>query len=449
MSPTIPPDPDMRFADSEVGASLSSAARALTAAAAEMDREVRQLREQASGSTPAAKLNELTIARQTVDRQATVAAAGAALHVDMRTAAGTFHRAAPTVGELEADWDEVESLRTEMVDIARSDASLSESMAAQRRLDAAEQRFYAKLQLRESAISAHQAATEAALERYRQRCRSVGVEPEVDSPGERRGPRPDAPGTPGGPRPVVPAPSTPPAAVTPPPAAPAPSAGSGSDSQAALDNLISQIQRSSPVQAQPQQPAAQQAQPQAPAAMAAPLGGAPVSQARRNDAIDSRDVDRLIDDDKSSDAPTAVGLGLGSTGPTTTSSPAPTAPSSAPPPATNPGQSATGLNTSTPTNGRAGVDPGAFDSPQTRTSSAGPTATAAETGTGTRPGAGMGHGAPLIPPVGGVGGGGGGMSPRESRDAPRVYSPEQEQAGEGPDIVRGGTIAQNRPDTAA
>ncbi|WP_263858047.1 hypothetical protein [Mycolicibacterium doricum] len=41
------------------------------------------------------------------------------------------------------------------------------------------------------------------------------------------------------------------------------------------------------------------------------------------------------------------------------------------------------------------------------------------------------------------------MSPRADRDAPRTYNPEEQQDGSGPDIVRGGTIAQKRPESAA
>lgn len=436
-------EPNFDGIDSLDGIDVDALSRGVSGAVTGLFPVTAELTATAAGETVDVVHERLVQTRQDLDATATDLARVAEAIRILREARDAWRRDAPRDAEIDAARQRWADARQALIDAADDGTA---AVAAQRRCEAALRDLQALEEKRDAADNALKSALERAKGKLPER------DSDFDGDSRKRLPAPNAPApdapAPSGPRPAPAPPRPPPAAVTPPPAAPAPSAGSGSDSQAALANLLAQIQRSSPVQAQPQHPAAQQ-QPQAPASQAAPLSSAPVSQPRKNNAIDSRDVDRLIDD-KAGDAPTAVGLGLGSTGPTVTPSPAPTIPPSAPPPATNPGTSREGLSTSTPTNGRSGVEAGAFDSPQTKTSSAGPTATAAETGTGTRPGAGMGHGAPLIPPVGGIGSGGaGGMSPRESRDAPRVYNPEDQQDGSGPDVVRGGTIAQRRPDSAA
>lgn len=431
-------EPNFDGIDSLDGIDVDALSRGVSGAVTGLFPVTTELTATAAGETVDVVHERLVQTRQDLDATATDLARVAEAIRILREARDAWRRDAPRDAEIDAARQRWADARQALIDAADDGTA---AVAAQRRCEAALRDLQALEEKRDAADNALKSALD----------RAAAVLPNRDSDfdGDSRKQRPDAPGAPApaGPRPAPAPPRTPPAAATPPPA-PAPAgAGSGPDSRAALDNLIAQIQRTAPVQPQ-QQPVAPQSPAPAPAAQAPPLSSAPVSQARKGDAIGSRDVDRLVDGDKAADAPTAVGLGSSAPAATVTpQAPAPTTPPT--PPATNPGTSREGLSTSTPTNGRSGVDPGAFDSPQTRTSSAGPTATAAETGTGTRPAAGMGHGAPIIPPMGGIGSGGGGMSPRSDRDAPRVYSPEQQQQGEGPDIVRGGTIAQNRPESAA
>lgn len=221
------------------------------------------------------------------------------------------------------------------------------------------------------------------------------------------------------------------------PGAPSGSPSSGSPaSDAALTALLQRTGQLPPAQPAQQQP--QQQQPQtAPAAAAGPSSApSPVSNPKSNveGAINADDIPGIA----AAPVPLAMGPAAG---------PAPAAAASpAPAPATS-GNSAADLSTDSNVSGRPDGQRGAFNQPHTSASGATGTATGAGTGTSTSlnqkgmqaagmPATGMPMaGMPMAP--GAAGSRGGTVKPVQAHQDSNVYE-------EG--VVRGGTIAQNRPD---
>lgn len=222
------------------------------------------------------------------------------------------------------------------------------------------------------------------------------------------------------------------------PSSPGASSGSTSSgspaSDAALTALLQRTGQLPPAQPAQQQP---QQQPQtAPAAAAGPSSApSPVSnpKSKVEGAINADDIPGIA----AAPVPLAVGPAAG---------PAPAAAASpAPAPATS-GNSAADLSTDSNVSGRPDAPRGAFNQPHTSASGATGTATGAGTGTSSlnqkgmqaagMPATGMPMaGMPMAP--GTAGSRGGTVKPVQAHQDSNVYE-------EG--VVRGGTIAQNRPD---
>ncbi|WP_042789454.1 hypothetical protein [Mycobacteroides abscessus] len=236
------------------------------------------------------------------------------------------------------------------------------------------------------------------------------------------------------------APAAPGAPVTAPssPAAPSGSPSSGSPaSDAALTALLQRTGQLPPAQpAQQQQPPQQQPQ-TAPAAAAGPSSApSPVSnpKSKVEGAINTDDIPGIA----AAPVPMAMGPVAG---------PAPAAAASAAPAPATSGNSAADLSTDSNVSGRPDAQRGAFNQPHTSASGATGTATGAGTGTSTglnqkgmqaagMPATGMPMaGMPMAP--GAAGSRGGTVKPVQAHQDSNVYE-------EG--VVRGGTIAQNRPD---
>lgn len=234
------------------------------------------------------------------------------------------------------------------------------------------------------------------------------------------------------------APAAPGASIATPPSPGASSGSTSSGSPASDAALTALLQRTG--QLPPAQPAQQQQpqqQPQtAPAAAAGPSSApSPVSnpKSKVEGAINADDIPGIA----AAPVPMAMGPAAG---------PAPAAAASpAPAPATS-GNSAADLSTDSNVSGRPDGQRGAFNQPHTSASGATGTATGAGTGTSSlnqkgmqaagMPATGMPMaGMPMAP--GAAGSRGGTVKPVQAHQDSNVYE-------EG--VVRGGTIAQNRPD---
>ncbi|WP_100524360.1 hypothetical protein [Mycobacteroides abscessus] len=231
------------------------------------------------------------------------------------------------------------------------------------------------------------------------------------------------------------APAAPGASIATPPSPGASSGSTSSGSPASDAALTALLQRTG--QLPPAQPAQQQQQPQtAPAAAAGPSSApSPVSnpKSKVEGAINADDIPGIA----AAPVPMAMGPAAG---------PAPAAAASpAPAPATS-GNSAADLSTDSNVSGRPDGQRGAFNQPHTSASGATGTATGAGTGTSSlnqkgmqaagMPATGMPMaGMPMAP--GAAGSRGGTVKPVQAHQDSNAYE-------EG--VVRGGTIAQNRPD---
>lgn len=236
------------------------------------------------------------------------------------------------------------------------------------------------------------------------------------------------------------APAAPGASIATPPSPGASSGSTSSGSPASDAALTALLQRTG--QLPPAQPAQQQQQPQqqpqtAPAAAAGPSSApSPVSnpKSKVEGAINADDIPGIA----AAPVPMAMGPVAG---------PAPAAAASAAPAPATSGNSAADLSTDSNVSGRPDGQRGAFNQPHTSASGATGTATGAGTGTSTglnqkgmqaagMPATGMPMaGMPMAP--GAAGSRGGTVKPVQAHQDSNVYE-------EG--VVRGGTIAQNRPD---
>lgn len=224
------------------------------------------------------------------------------------------------------------------------------------------------------------------------------------------------------------------------PSSPGASSGSTSSgspaSDAALTALLQRTGQLPPAQPAQQQPPQQQPQ-TAPAAAAGPSSApSPVSnpKSKVEGAINADDIPGIAA------APVPMSMGP-------VAGPAPAAATSAAPAPATSGNSAADLSTDSNVSGRPDGQRGAFNQPHTSASGATGTATGAGTGTSTglnqkgmqaagMPATGMPMaGMPMAP--GAAGSRGGTVKPVQAHQDSNVYE-------EG--VVRGGTIAQNRPD---
>ncbi|SKY22237.1 Uncharacterised protein [Mycobacteroides abscessus subsp. bolletii] len=217
-------------------------------------------------------------------------------------------------------------------------------------------------------------------------------------------------------------------------AAPAPSAAPSSAStggapiqEKALSDLLRQTGQLPAGQPQQQAPGQPQVAPAAAAASPAAASSARTDGRRADEPLKSSDFP---------DMPVPFGMpsSPGLTAVTTASGP-PTAHPSAPS-----GSSAAGLQTDSNVSGRPDALRGAF-SPSTSASGA---AGATSAGTGLNPKGMQAAGQPMAAPMGGLPMTGGGAGSGVGKDRSQIHTANQREWGEG--VVRGGTIAQNRPD---
>ncbi|WP_457073145.1 hypothetical protein [Mycobacteroides abscessus] len=250
----------------------------------------------------------------------------------------------------------------------------------------------------------------------------------MDLPGNRK------PGTPSADARAKPAPGLKSASTPPKPtgAAPAPSTAVSSGSAGgapvqgkALSDLLRQTGQLPA--AQPQQAAVQ---PQI-----APAAGAAAPVAPSSARPDGRKSDDVFKSSDVPDIPIPVAMSASSL-----PSAATTALAAQAVPHVS-GTSAAGLQTDSNVSGRPDALRGAF-SPST--SASGATGTATSAGTGLNPKGMQAAGQPMAAPMGGLPLGSAGTAPGAGKDRSQIHTANQREWDEG--VVRGGTIAQNRPD---
>lgn len=224
------------------------------------------------------------------------------------------------------------------------------------------------------------------------------------------------------------------AAAKPAGGAPAPSTAPSSTSTGAApvqEKALSDLLRQTG-----QLPAAQPQQQQAPGQpQIAPAAGAAAPTAAASVRPEARKADEVLKSSDIPDVPVPLALptsSLPSTATTTSSAQATPHVS---------GTSAADMKTESNVTGRPEGSRSAF-SPST--SASGATGTAANTGTGLNPKGMQAAGQPLAAPMGGLPMGSAGTGTGGGKDRPHIHTANQREWGEG--VVRGGTIAQNRPD---
>lgn len=448
MAPTIPPDPDMRVADSGNGATLRGTASGLEAQAMLVGSRAAEVRASGAGTRIEADLAAMDKLQKSLDQAAGNATAGADFVDALAAAAAAFRRDAPTPAEIEAAWEAWQAARRALQAADADNAGAARAAAAE-----AEKTYHLLVKQREDALKAHRKAEDAAKAKFQEQTTPAAPETELSGEGEgtvhRKIPEaeqktatektPPTPAPTGTPTAAVPAGTPAPtrlAAGGAPPASSSAAASSPADAAAALAAAQAR-QQQQPMPAMPQVPQTAPAAAAGPGAAPAGAGGQRAGTDRR--AFDGSDLDRAL----GPVAALAMGAPMSAAPMMSASSPAP-APAPTP---TVTGTSHTGLVTGSDVSGRAEPARGAFGA-QTNLSAAAGTATESaplHRGAAGQP---MGHGGmPMVPPM--MGGMGGGGAPKKDADPITSYSAEQallhghETVGEA---VPGGTIAQRRDD---
>lgn len=441
MPQTTASELDMSFLDDgQTAATYSGIAAATDTWGAQLSAHIDELSRLSDGETVSAAIDQLAQAREGLSAGGyALAASSSALAA--QKAANDRWRKAPQDDELEAAQRAITQARQEL---AASDAR--SAAAAEGKLRAALEH---SKDLNERRRQADQDFVDSSG-KVQGRLREFNPEKGKNTKGKDKKEGQDYEKSPSGKKPELkanasPAPSnhrapaTPGAPVAAPssPGAPSGSTSSGSPaSDAALTALLQRTGQLPPAQPAQQQPPQQQPQ-TAPAAAAGPSSApSPVSnpKSKVEGAINADDIPGIT----AAPVPMAMGPAAG---------PAPAAAASpAAAPATS-GNSAADLSTDSNVSGRPDGQRGAFNQPHTSASGATGTATGAGTGTSTSlnqkgmqaagmPATGMPMaGMPMAP--GAAGGRGGTVKPVQAHQDSNVYE-------EG--VVRGGTIAQNRPD---